>query len=96
MLEQDDLFPVEGSEDWTTPIQHPQSPELQSHGISLLLSQNTRYEHEIPTHTAKQLRELSTHTARMEFYSRSNYDFVNSEETKAFQVFLQQLQSSKL
>ena len=89
--ERDDLFPLEGSEDWTTPIQHPKSPELQSQGVSLHLSQHKTHEIEIPTHTVEELRELSIKMSRMEFFSRSNYNFVSSDDVLAFQTFLQQL-----
>ena len=91
VTERDDLFPLEGSEDWATPIQHPQSSELQSQGVSLHLSHHTTHEHEIPMHTVEELRQLSTKTSRMEFFSRSNYNFVTCDEILAFQAFLQQL-----
>lgn len=83
----DDLFPLEGSEDSTTPLQHPKSIALQRNGVSLVLSHDVNYEFEIPTHTSLELRELSTNTDRMEFYGRSNYGFISSVE----KAFLQQV-----
>lgn len=98
MTERDDLCPLEGPEDWVTPIQHPQSSRLQRHGVSLVLSHNTAYEHEIPTHTTQELRDLSTTTDRLEFHSLLKFNFVSSVEEEMFETFLQQVagQPSKL
>jgi hypothetical protein len=87
----DDLFPLEGPEDWTTPIQHPQSLELQRRGISLVLSDNSRFEFTVHTHTAEELRDLSTNTNRLEFHSREKFDSVSSVETEEVQTFLHQV-----
>ncbi len=87
VTEEDDLYPLEGSEDWTTPLQHPQSLELQRHGVSLVLSSNTAYEYEIPSHTAQELRDLSTTMNRMEIKD-FNISFVNSMEADPIASFL--------
>ena len=91
MAQNDDLYPEGDSEDWMTPIQHPKSLELQKHGVVLVLSQHTNYEYEVPTHTAQELRELSTTTNRLEFHSRSDFNFVDTHESKLYQTFLQEV-----
>lgn len=94
MSDGDDLFPLEGPEDWTTPIQRPQSAELQKCGVSLVLSQETQYEYKITTHSAKELRDLSRTTNRMEIRDKGDFTSVSSMETDFMQTFLQQMSAS--
>ena len=72
MTQRDDLFPMEGSEDWTTEIQHPTSLSLREL-VPLLLTQHTGFEYMIPTHTAKELQALSQNMSRMEFHASSRF-----------------------
>ena len=90
MTESDDLSPLEGPEDWITPLQHPQSLQLQKEGVLLSLSLDPRYELSIPTHTAQELRNLSQVTDRIEFSGLSSYDFVSSVKKKELEAFLAQ------
>ena len=74
---------------------------MQKQGVSLSLThaQNTVYDLEVPTHTAQELRQLSSTTDRMEFRSRTNFDFVSSVEVEAYEAFLREISeppSSKL
>lgn len=62
----DDLYPIEGSEDWTTEVQHPKSVSLREK-VSLVLSQNRAFEYVIPSHNAQELQTLSQSMCRMEF-----------------------------
>lgn len=90
MTENDDLSPLEGPEDWITPIQHPQSLQLQKEGVFLSLSLDPMYELTIPTHTAQELRNLSQTTDRIEFSGITSYDFVSSVKKKELEAFLSQ------
>ena len=74
----DDLFPVEGSEDWTTEIQHPKSLILRDR-IPLVLSQRREFELAVPSHTAQELRELSQNMSRMEFKFPSEFKFYDNQ-----------------
>ena len=96
VTQQDDLFPLEGSEDWVTPIQHPQALGFQKEDVCLTLSLNPLFELEVPTHTAEQLRAMSHRTDRMEFHSRTNYNFFSSVSEEEAETFLKQVTPSKL
>ena len=50
---------------------HPHAPALQE--IELNISKEMMYEYECPTHTAKELRELSNHISRTEFRSLNDW-----------------------
>ena len=88
MTERDDLSPLEGPEDWITPVQHPQSLQLQKKGVFLSLSLDPKYEYSIPTHTAQELRELSQVTDRIEFLGMLNFNFVSSVKEEELEAFL--------
>ena len=75
----DDLYPVEGSEDWTTEIQHPKSISLRDK-IQLVLAQREGFEYEIPSHTAKELLALTQNRSRMEFRFPEGFTFVVDEQ----------------
>ena len=74
--ERDDLFPMEGSEDWTTEIQHPTSVSLREL-VPLLLSQQAAFEYTIPSHTAQELWSLSENMSRMEFHASFQFKFLD-------------------
>ena len=74
--ERDDLFPMEGSEDWTTEIQHPKSPSLRDQ-VPLMLTQNRAFEYLIPSHTAQELQLLSQNMCRMEFHNSFEFKFLD-------------------
>ena len=77
----DDLYPFEGSEDWTTEIQHPQSISLRDE-VSLVLSDHYAFEYVIPSHSAQKLADLSQHLCRMEFHPSSLRFLDNQTENK--------------
>lgn len=93
MSERDDLSPLEGPEDWITPIQHPQALGFQKEGVSFSLSLDPMCELEIPTHTAEQLRDMSRVTDRMEFHSWSKFDFISSVATEELETFFREIPS---
>lgn len=76
MSDRDDLFPVEGAEDWTTEIQHPTAISLREL-VPLVLSQQAAFEYTIPSHTAKQLLVLSHNISRIEFHSSFQFKFLD-------------------
>lgn len=78
MRECDDLYPIEGSEDWTTEIQHPKSISLREK-VPLLLSKNSAFEYLIPSHTARELATLSQNLCRMEFHPSFEFKFFDSQ-----------------
>lgn len=76
--ERDDLFPIEGSEDWTTEIQHPTSVSLREL-VPLVLVQHAAFEYTIPSHTAQELQALSQNISRMEFHASFQFKFLDSQ-----------------
>ena len=77
MTEHDDLFPMEGSEDWTTEIQHPTSVSLREL-VPLVLTQQPGFEYMIPSHTAQELEALSQNMSRMEFHASFQFKFMDN------------------
>lgn len=74
----DDLFPMEGSEDWTTEIQHPSSVSLREL-VPLILTQRPTFEFTIPSHTAQELRALSENMSRMEFHASFQFKLLDNQ-----------------
>ena len=76
--ERDDLFPMEGSEDWTTELQHPTSVSLREL-VPLVLTQHAAFEYTIPSHTAQELHALSENMSRMEFHASFQFKFLDDQ-----------------
>ena len=76
--ERDDLFPMEGSEDWITEIQHPTSASLREL-VPLVLSKHSAFEYAIPSHTAQELQALSVNISRMEFHASFQFKFQDDQ-----------------
>ena len=74
----DDLYPIEGSEDWITEVQHPKSISLRDK-VPLVLSQNRAFEYVIPSHTAQELEVLSQSLCRMEFHAPFEIRFLDNQ-----------------
>ena len=75
LINPDDLYPVLSEElAVTSPPPHlPQSPTL-TH-VHLHPSQSPTHEYDCPTHTADELRELSTKISRMELHGKGKFSF---------------------
>lgn len=76
----DDLYPIEGSEDWITEVQHPKSISLRDK-VPLVLSQNRAFEYMIPSHTTQELEALSQSLCRMEFHAPFEIKFLDNQVT---------------
>lgn len=82
MIKHDDLYPALPEElALTSPPPHlPQSPTL-SH-VHLHPSQSSVHEYECPTHTADELRSLSTNLSRMELRGKGNFQIYDNVMTE--------------
>jgi hypothetical protein len=69
---------MEGSEDWTTKVQHPTSVSLREL-VPLVLSQHSAFEYAIPSHTAQELEALSENMSRMEFHASFQFKFLDDQ-----------------